>query len=130
MPIIVVMVGKFVCTFFLWEGQGHFFGISIKFCLRRAKGRGKRGMGEKPKMRVIFAQFPLFSKIQTLSHKLLVTQTSNHHHCNQHAQKPECRDFQVILSPAQKQSVNIYPQQSRQLQQGDWYSTAEEFQLC
>ena len=55
-------------------------------------------MGEKPKMRVIFAKFPSLSKIQNLSHKLLVRQTSNHHHCNQHFQKPICRDFQVILS--------------------------------
>ena len=49
-------------------------------------------------MRVIFAKFPLFSKIQTLSHKLLVRKTSNHHHCNWHAQKPICRDLQVISS--------------------------------
>ena len=35
-------------------------------------------------------EFPLLSKIQTLSHKLLVRQTSNHHHCNWHAQK-NCR---------------------------------------
>ena len=27
--------------------------------------RGKRGMGKKPKMRVIFTKFPLLSKIQT-----------------------------------------------------------------
>ena len=60
MTITVVMLGKFVCTFFLWEGQGHFW-IKIKFLLGMAKGR--RGMGEKPKMRVIFAKFPLFSKI-------------------------------------------------------------------
>ena len=26
MKIAVVMLGKFVCTFFLWEGQGHFLG--------------------------------------------------------------------------------------------------------
>ena len=37
--ITVVMLGKFVCTFFLWEGQGHFW-IRIKFHLGRAKGRG------------------------------------------------------------------------------------------
>ena len=60
-----------------------FFEIRIKFHLRRAKGRGKRGVwGKKSKMRIIFAKFPLLSKIQTLSHKLLVRQTSNHHHCN------------------------------------------------
>ena len=50
-------------------------------------------------MRAIFAKFPSFSKIyklylknyQKLSVKL-------HHHCNQYAQKPICRDFQVISS--------------------------------
>ena len=36
--------------------------------------------------------------MQTLSHRLWVRQTSNHHNCDQHAQKPKCRDFQVILS--------------------------------
>ena len=46
----------------------------------------------------IFAKFPLLSKIQTLSHKLLVKQTSIYHHCNWHAIKPICSDLQVILS--------------------------------
>ena len=46
----------------------------------------------------VFAKFPLLSKIQTLSHKLLVRQTSNHHHCNQHAQNLLFKDFQMILS--------------------------------
>ena len=49
-------------------------------------------------MRVIFAKFPLLSKIQTLSHKHLVRQTSNHHYCNWHAQQPKCTHFQVILN--------------------------------
>ena len=31
-------------------------------------------------MRSIFAKFPLLSKIQTVSHKVLVIQSSNHHH--------------------------------------------------
>ena len=74
------------------------FGIRIKFHLGRTKGRDKRGMGEKPKIRVIFAKFPLLSKTQPLSHKLLVRLISNHHHCNLHAQKPICNDFQVISS--------------------------------
>ena len=55
-------------------------------------------MGEKPKMGVTFAKFLLLSKIQTLSHKLLVRQTSYHHNCKWHAKKPRCWDFQVILS--------------------------------
>ena len=49
-------------------------------------------------MRAIFAKFPLLSKIQTLYCKLLVRQTSNHHHCNWHAQKHVYQEFQVILS--------------------------------
>ena len=85
------------CTFFVWEGQGSFFKIRIKFYLGRTKGKNKGGMGEKPKIMWFFAKFPLLSKIQTLSHKLLVRQTS-YHHCDQHALKPNCRDFQVILS--------------------------------
>ena len=70
----------------------------MKFNLGRDKGRVREGMGEKPQMRVIFAKFTLLSKIQTISHKLLVRQTSNHHHCDWHAQKPIYRNFQVILS--------------------------------
>ena len=86
-------IGNICLYFILWEGQGHFWGDKDQLLLGRAKGRGKRGYGEKPKMRVMFAKFPLFSKIQTLSHKLLVRQTSNQHHCNWHAQKPVVRDF-------------------------------------
>ena len=66
------------------------------------------GMGENPQMRVIFAKFPLLSKIQTLSHKLLVKQTSNHHHCNQHARKPICWDFQVLLSCSSWSKTTLY----------------------
>ena len=65
------------------------------------KGKWKEqegSMWEKPKMRVIFAKFPLLNKIQTLSHKLFIRQTSNHQHCDQNAPKPNSRDFQVILS--------------------------------
>ena len=65
-----------------------FGGIRIKFHLGMAEGRGKRGVsGKRPKRRCfIFAKFPLLSEIQTISHKLLVSQTSIHQHCNQHAQ--------------------------------------------
>ena len=48
-------------------------------------------------MRVIFAKLPLLSKINTLSHKLLVRQTSNHHHCNCHAQKLSSNFEQFFL---------------------------------
>ena len=36
------------CTF-LWEGQGHFLEIRIKFHLGRTKGRGKGVWGRSPK---------------------------------------------------------------------------------
>ena len=55
-----------------------------------------------------FCKFPLLSKIQTLSHKPLVRQTSNHCHCNQHAQKPTCRDFQMILSSSSRSKTTLY----------------------
>ena len=60
-----------------------------------------------------FAKFPLLSKTQTLSHKLLIRQTSNHHHCNQHAQKPYYRNFQVYLSSSSwsKASLCIFKEQ-------------------
>ena len=92
MTITIVMLGKFACSFFLWEGQGHFFGIRIKFHLGRAKGRGKREYGGEAQNEGYICKSPLFNKIQTLSNKLLVRQTSNHHHCDQHAQKPMCKD--------------------------------------
>ena len=59
----------------------------------KAKGRGKREYGGEAQMRVIFALFPLLRKIQALSHKPLVRQTSNHHQYDQHVQKPICKDF-------------------------------------
>ena len=83
------------------------FGISIIFNLKRAKGMVREGYGGEGKNEVLFfvAKFPLLIKIQTLSHKLLVRQTSNHHHCNQHAQKHKCQDFQSFSAvlPGQKQ---------------------------
>ena len=75
--------------------------IRFKFHPQREKGKGKRGYGGEAQNEVLlgfFAKFPLLSKVQTLSHKLLVRQTSHHHCCNWHAQKPNCKDFQVILS--------------------------------
>ena len=47
-------VGK-ICTFFLWKGQGHFWGIRIKIHLGRPKGRGKReNGGRSPKWGGVF----------------------------------------------------------------------------
>ena len=64
-------------------------------------------------MRVIFAKLPLLSKIWTLSDKLFINQTSNHHHCNWHAQEPICKDFQVILSSSSwsKTTLCIFKEQ-------------------
>ena len=78
-----------------------------------SSGWARGGMGERPKMRVIFMKFPLLRKIQTVSQKLLVRQTSNHCHCNWHAQKPYCRDFQVILSSSSwsKTTLCIFKEQ-------------------
>ena len=85
------------CTFSYGKVRD-FFRDKDQISSGRAKEGVREGMGEKPKMRVNFAKFPTLSKIQTLSHKLLVRQTSNHHHCNWHAEKPISRDFQVISS--------------------------------
>ena len=82
--------------FFLWEGQG---------CLFLEKDQisswedSKRGVwGQKPKMRWVFCEIPIIKQdTNFISHKLLVRQTSYHHHCNRHAQKVICRGFQVIL---------------------------------
>ena len=74
------------CTFSYGKVKG-IFGDKDQISSQRTKGRG---IGEKPKMRCfVFAKFPLLSKMQTLSHKLLVRQNSNNHHCNWPAQKPK-----------------------------------------
>ena len=62
MTITVVMLGKFVCTFFLREGEGHFWDKN-QISSGEGKWKGKSGYGGEPKMRVNFAKFPLFSKI-------------------------------------------------------------------
>ena len=61
MTITVAMLGKFVCTFFLWEGQGH-FGIKIKFHPGRAKGRGEREYGGKAKNEGYFCKIPIIKQ--------------------------------------------------------------------
>ena len=62
-------------------------------------------MREKPKLS-FFAKFPLLRNIQTFSHTLLVRQTSDHNHCNCHAPKPGCMDFQVISSSSSWSKTN------------------------
>ena len=48
-----------------------------------------------------FCKIPIIKQDTNLSHQLLVRQSSDHHHWNQHTQKPTCKDFQVL--PGQKQ---------------------------
>ena len=87
LPIVLFSYGK----------VKNIFWIRIKFHLGKAKVRGKMGVWAETQNEVgFFAKLPLLSKIQTLSPKYLVRQTSNHHHCNWHTQKPMCRNFQVI----------------------------------
>ena len=50
------------CTFFLWEGQGHFFGIRIKFHLGRANGRGKKGYGGEAQNEGYSCKIPIIKK--------------------------------------------------------------------
>ena len=90
---------------FLMGRSRTFLEIRIKFHLGRTKGRGN--MGRETQNEVFFAKFPLLSKIQTLSHKLLVRQTSNYHHCNWHAKEPICRDFQVILISSFRSKITL-----------------------
>ena len=57
--------------FFFWEGHS-FLRDRYQISCGEEKRKGKSGYRGMAKMRVIFAKFPLLSKIQTLSHKLLV----------------------------------------------------------
>ena len=94
------MWGKFFCTFFLWESQGHFLGDKDQIHLGRAKGSGKRGYGGEAKNKGYFHKIPIIQQDTNLSHKLLVRQTSNHHHCDQHAQNHKqvlSNDFEQFL---------------------------------
>ena len=89
--ITVVMLGKFVCTFFLWEGQGYFGGDKDQI-LSGGKRKGKREYGGEAQNQGYFCKIPIVKQDTNF------LTTSNHHHCDLHAQKPTCRDFQVILS--------------------------------
>ena len=87
-----------IVLFSYWKVKEVFLEIRIKFHLEQTKERGKRRVcwGEAQNEGYV-SKFPLLSKIQTLFHKLLVRQTSNHHHCNWQAQIPICSNFEVIL---------------------------------
>ena len=84
--------------FFLMVRSRMFFGDKDQISSGEGKRKGKSQFWvERVKMRC-FCKIPLLSQIQALSHKLLVTQTSNYHHCTLHTQKPTCMDFQVTSS--------------------------------
>ena len=59
MALTAVMLRKFVCTFSYGKIKGIFGGIRIKFHLGGQKVGVRRGMEEKPKMRVIFCKIPI-----------------------------------------------------------------------
>ena len=69
-----------------------------KYQISSGEDKGKREYGGEGQNKGYFAKHPILCKIQTLSHKMLVRQTSNHHHCNWYAQKPKVGDFQLMLS--------------------------------
>ena len=94
--------------FLMGRSRIRIFKIRIKFHLGRAKGRGKRVYeGRSPKLG-LFLQTSHYLARYTLSHKLLVRQTSNHHHCNQHVQKPTCKKFHVMLSSSSWSKITLY----------------------
>ena len=93
LTITIVMLGKFVCTFFLMGRSRTFLGIRIKFHLGRAKGRGKTGYGGEAQNEGYFCKIPNIQQDINFISQTFGQQTSNHHHCDQHAQKPICRDF-------------------------------------
>ena len=90
---------------FLMGRSRTFWGDKDQISLGRTKGRGKWGYGEEVQYEFFFCKFPVLSKMQTLSQKLLVRQTSNHHHCDKHCQKSKCKDFKWFWAvlPGQKQ---------------------------
>ena len=94
-PIVLFLMGR----------SKTFLGIRIKFHLGKIKEGVRGSMGRSPKWGVFFAKFQLLSKIQTLSQKLFIRQTSNHHHCNQHAQNLHAGTFRWFWAvlPGHKQ---------------------------
>ena len=82
--------------FLMGRSRRFFFFIKTKFHQERAKGMGKMGFGWFGPKWGFFCKIPIIKWDTNFISQLLVRQTSNHHHCNLHAQKPTCRDFQVI----------------------------------
>ena len=82
----------------LWKAKDIFEGIRIKFHQGVLKGRGKRGYRGKAQNEGYFAN----------SHKLLVRQTSYHHHWHSHAQQPIYMHFQVILRSSSWSKTTLF----------------------
>ena len=84
--------------YFFLMGRSRTFLVMIKFHLGGQEEGVRRRYGGEGHHEVFFLQIPVMIFLYKLYHKLLVRQTSSHHHCDWHTQKPVCRDFQVILS--------------------------------
>ena len=94
-------------TFFLWEGQVHFEGQGSNFIFGGQK-EGVRGcMGSEAQNEGYFCKIPII-KQDTNFISQTVGQTSNPHHCDQHAQKPIGRDFEVILSSSSSSKTTLF----------------------
>ena len=83
--------------YFFLMGRSRTFLALVKFHLGGQEEGVRRRYGGEGHHEV-FLQIPVMIFLYKLYHKLLVRQTSSHHHCDWHTQKPVCRDFQVILS--------------------------------
>ena len=96
MTITVVMLGKIVLFSYV-KVKDIFGGIrTLQWGGQKEGVTG--GMGEKPKMRVIFTNSHYSARYKLYLTNCWSDKTFNHHHCDQHAQKPLCRDFKVIFS--------------------------------
>ena len=107
MTLAVIMLGKFVGTIFLWEGQGHFW-IRIKFHLGMAEGIWRRS----PKWGLFWTNSHYLARYKLYltniwSDKLLITTIVIG--MLKHMYAWTFKWFQAIL-PGQKQLVNICPQ--------------------
>ena len=144
------MLGKFVCTFFLWEGQG-FFLDKDQISTGEGKRKGWEGVwGRSLKWGLFLQNFHYSARYKLYltniwPDKLLITTIAIGMPKN--LQAGTFKWLKAVLL-GQKQLFKFCPQWHRQckchrwcrwhrhhrqcwwLQQGDWYSIAEGFQLC
>ena len=109
--------------FSYWKVKDVFW-LRIKFHLGEAEGRGKRWVWrEKPKMRVNFAKIPIIRQDKNFILQTADSTTLSYRRVG-HSWSSSLLNLHF---------VNICPQWCRWhwwLQQGDWYSAVEGFQLC